>query len=324
MLATTKDPDSDWVSFGMYRMQVLDRNKTSIFFSQVQHLGEHFLKCRKRGQDLEMAVAIGTDPVLAICSGTKIPGGWNEFDFAGALRGEPIEVVKAETVDLPVPATAEIVLEGVLRQDVDVLEGPFGEFQGSYSGFYVMPVFEINTITHRNNPIYDCLYLGRGRTYYICEVPKCAALEQELKHNCPSITQVAFLDPTNHNCVVQGRWVNRSEPRRVMNAIWSSESNPQSKMVTVVDEDIDPWNATDVMWAISTRCQANTDIVMIPDAHCRLDPAVEENGTSCLLGIDATKSIEPNPRHTMPAWIAPPDGTEKWKEKILNMLQGGK
>jgi 3-polyprenyl-4-hydroxybenzoate decarboxylase len=92
----------------------------------------------------------------------------------------------------------------------------------------------------------------------------------------------------------------------------------------VVDEDVDPWDADDVMWAISTRCQANTDIVMMPASHCRLDPSVELDGTSCLLGIDATKSKEPFPRHSVCDWVAPRKEMEAWKEKILKHMEGGK
>jgi len=325
-LCITKDPDSDWVNFGMYRAQVLDRNKTSIMTSHTSHWGEHYTKARRYGKPLEMAIAVGTDPVLARVSGTRTPAEWNEFDFAGALRGEPVEVVRAESVDLPVPATAELVLEGVLSLEANVCEGPFGEFQGAYSGCQRMPAFEIKTMTYRNDPIFDHVYVGRGWTenVFMTLVSKIVALEQELKHICPSITQIAYLQPYVENCVVQGRWLNRTEPRRVMNAVWASQAVQQNKMVTVVDEDVDPWDAEDVMWAISTRCQANTDIVMIPGAHCRLDPSVEEDGTTCLLGIDATKSTEPFPRHTVTEWIVPRKETEAWKERIMKYMEGGK
>jgi UbiD family decarboxylase len=155
-------------------------------------------------------------------------------------------------------------------------------------------------------------------------VSKIVALEQELKHICPSITQIAYLQPYVENCVVQGKWLNKTEPRRVMNAIWASQAVQQNKMVTVVDEDVDPWDAEDVMWAISTRCQGNTDIVMIPGAHCRLDPSVEIDGTTCLLGIDATKSREPFSRHSVSEWIVPRKEMEGWKERIKRYMEGGK
>ena len=324
-LCITKDPDSGWVNFGMYRMMVLDRNKTSLMTSHTSHWGQHYLKYRQRGEPFEMAVALGTDPVLATVSGVRIPAGWNEFDFAGAIRGEPVEIIKAESVELPVPATAEIVLEGVVTPEADVFEGPFGEYTGSYSGALMMPAFEIKTITYRNNPVFDTVYVDKGTDDgWMIIIPFCAALEQELKQLCPSVTEVSYLLPESMNCVVQGKWINKTEPRHIMNAVWASQANPQSKMVTVVDEDIDPWNAQEVMWAIATRCQANTDIVMIPGSHCRLDPSQEVDATTCKFGIDATKSTEPYPRHVMSDWISPRKETTSWKEKILKLMEGGK
>jgi UbiD family decarboxylase len=325
-LCITKDPDSDWVNFGMYRAQVLDRNKTSIMTSHTSHWGEHYIKARRKGKPLEMTIVLGTDPILTRVSGTRIPAGWNEFDFAGALRGEPVEVVEAESVGLVVPATAEIVLEGTVTPEANVYEGPFGEWTGAYSGMLVMPTFEIKTLTHRNNPIFDHVSVGRGWTEseYMTLVSLIVALEEELKHICPSISQIAYLQPILENCVVQGRWVNKTEPRRVMNAVWASQAVTQNKIVTIVDEDVDPWDAEEVMWAISTRCQANTDIVMIPGAHCRLDPSVEVDGTTCLLGIDATKSKEPFPRHTIAEWVLPREETEGWRARIIEHMERGK
>ncbi len=95
-------------------------------------------------------------------------------------------------------------------------------------------------------------------------------------------------------------------------------------MVTVVDDDVDPWNAEDVMWAIATRCQASTDVVMIPGTHCRLDPSQEIDMTTCKFGIDATKSMEPYPRHILSDWVIPRKETGTWKEKLLRLTEGGK
>ena len=325
-MCITKDPESGWVNFGMYRVMVLDRNRTTIMTSNTSHWGQHYTKARRLGKPLEMAIVLGTDPVLPIVSASKIPGGWEEFAFAGAVRGEPVDLVKAETMDLPVPASAEIVLEGLVGLDCNVFEGPFGEFAAAYSSAMMMPPFDLTAVTHRNNPIFDGVHLGKSPSdqFYMIGMLKCANLERELKHSCPNITEIAYLQPTNFACVVQGKWVNKFEPRRAMTAVWSSEANSQSKMVIVVDEDIDPWNAEEVMWAIATRSQANTDIVMIPGTECRLDPSAEVDSSTCKFGIDATKSTEPHPRHRISEWIVPRDETPAWKEKILRAMKGGK
>lgn len=197
---TTKDPDSDWVNVGMYRMQILDKNKTGAFINAFQHIGMHYKKYEKRGEPMPMAVPLGTEPVLPMVSGMKIPAEWNEYDFAGAIRGTPEALVKCETVDLPTLATAEMVLEGEVKPKLretegPETEGPYGETTGCYSGLYKRPVFEIKAITHREDPIYDGLYLGRPRSesHYLSEISKLAGVYNELKPVVPNMTMVAFL-----------------------------------------------------------------------------------------------------------------------------------
>jgi 4-hydroxybenzoate decarboxylase len=168
----TKDPDSEWINVGIYRMMLLDRNKIALSVqTAAQHFRFHLRKYYEAGKPMEVAVAIGTEPVLPMVATMKIPAGWNEYEFAGTLRKEPEELVKAETVDLLVPARAEIILEGIIRTETQVLEAPFGEHTGSYSGCFWTPVFELKAITHRNSPIYESLYLGkpiRSATIYQC------------------------------------------------------------------------------------------------------------------------------------------------------------
>ncbi|MBI4186685.1 MAG: UbiD family decarboxylase [Chloroflexi bacterium] len=321
----TKDSDSDWINVGTYRMQVLDRNRTAIHFSGQRHIAEHYIRARRNGEPLEMAVAIGTDPAAFLAAAVAIPRGWDEFGFAGALRNEAIEIVPAETVDLPVPATAEIVLEGEITLKADLLEGPFSEFPGSYSGCFITPVFQIKAITHRDHPIYDMLLCGRPPVegYYTTCIPGVSALQRELSHACPNITQIAYLLPYYFNCVIQGRWTYRGESRNAILATLASESNIASKVVIAVDEDIDPWNTNEVMWAIATRCQTNTDLIILPGLSNFMDPSAEVDGSMCKLGIDATKPIPSSPRHSVAGWVMPREGTEAWKERILRAMKGG-
>jgi UbiD family decarboxylase len=210
-MCITRDPESDWVNMGMYRVMIMDRNKTGCMAQYFQQGTHHYVRARQRGQPLEMAIVYGAAPHIPIVSGTPIPWGWNEFDFAGALRGEPEELVMAETVNLPVPATAELVLEGVLKESAE-FEGPFGEFPGSYSTAYMTPVFEIKAITHRNDLIMDHLYIGRGRTEtdYMTDLSSISSIEEEVKTKFPEVTEIAFLTPKWMNVVVQGKWTHRS------------------------------------------------------------------------------------------------------------------
>lgn len=320
----SKDMDSEWVNLGIYRLQVLDRNKTSILAPPYQHWGEHYVKASRAGKPLEMAVCIGPEPATMIAAGVKVPRGWSEYDYAGALRQEPVELVMADSVNLPVPATAEIILEGLAYPGERVLEGPFGEMTGSYSGCYVQPVFEVKTITYRNDPIFDTLYIGRppNESSNMCLPGIVGNLERDLKSRFPQVTEVSYLYPNFMNVVVQGRWEHSGDPRKVMAAVWSSRAAQQTKMVTVVDEDVDPYDARDVMWAIAVRSQADTDLVVIPGVLSQLDPSTNKDGLTCHFGIDATKPRPPY-RHQVSGWIEPRAGTEAWREKLKKFAQGG-
>lgn len=322
-MCITKDPDSDWVNMGMYRMMILDRNKTGVFLNPFQHIGRHYAKYRERGKPMPMAVALGTEPVLPMISGMKIPLEWNEFDYAGAVRGEPEELVLMETADIPVPATAEIILEGEVTLGEQVLEGPFGEAPGAYSGYFRLPVFEVKAVTYRDNPIFDTLYMGRpnAENHYMTILSKLAGVQQDLRRLFPNITAISFLGPYLFNCVIQAKWRHSGEPRQVMSAWWGSGFGFNSKVVICVDEDVDPWNAFDVLWAITTRSQANRDFVMIPDTETYLDPSQSVAGSSCKLGIDATKPRPPNYRYLPVEWVTPPKGTEEWKKRIESRWQ---
>ena len=322
----TKDPDSDWVNCGVYRMQVLDRNKTSALAPPYQHAGEHYIKSKKRGKPLEIAVALGVEPAIHVATGSKLPRGWSEFDFAGAIRGEPEDLVMGESVEIPVPARAEIILEGTMGLNPnEVMEGPFGEGVGSYCGMFKLPLIEIKTITYRNDPIFDTLYIGRPPTEStISALPGfVAALEEDLKSHFPQITEVGFMYPAYMNLVIAGKWDHPGDPRNVIAAAWSSRAGILHKMVTVVDDDINVNDPADVMWAIATRCQANTDILMMPGCLSQLDPSPDLSGLSCRLGIDATKPIFPY-RHQVATYITPREGTEEWKEELNKMWKGGK
>jgi UbiD family decarboxylase len=323
-MCITKDPETGWVNVGMYRMMVQERNRIAIHLTPQQHIGHHYAKYIERGQPMPMAVALGTEPVLPMVAGAKIPAGWNEYDFAGALRGEPLDLVRGSTVDLPVPAHAEIVLEGVVRIDELKLEAPFGEFHGAYGGYQYSPIFEVNAITFRTDPIYDHLYLGRSYSEadYMTTCTKLAGLWRDIKPKFPQITEISLLNPYWYVCVAQGRWRHTGEPRLAMFALWAH--GIANKFVICVDEDVDPWSAQDVLWAVGARSQGDKDFVIVPDTVPALDPSQSLHHTTCKVGIDATKSRPPYHRSEPVGWIAPPEKTEEWKKIIGDLWSGTK
>ena len=322
----SKDPDSGWVNSGTYRMQVVGHNKTGMYAARRKDWGEHYEKYRQMGKEMECAVALGTEPVLGMVSGTRLPLECSEYEFAGALRGEPEELVMGESVNLPVPARAEIVLEGIVKPDEAAFEGNFGEGMGAYSHAVMAPVFHVKTITYRNNPIYDTIYIGRPPTEssLFFKMTNSAMLEQELKAKFPQITEVALLWPAMKNVVIQGKWGHRGEPNKVIAAfLGSTTAAYDAKLVTIVDEDIDPWDVTDVMWAIAGRSQGDKDFIILPGFRSDLDPSQGTDGMSCMVGINATKPRPPYDR-IMAQWVTHPEGTKEWEARIRELARGGK
>lgn len=317
----SKNPESGVVNVGIYRMMVLGKNKTAIMMGFDQHGARHFMMQEDKGKPLEIAVSIGNEPVLPMVAGSKVPYDWSEFDLAGAVTGSPYELVQATSVDVPVPARAEIILEGRLEPSKRVLEGPFGEYPGAYTGYFYAPVFTVTAITHRNDPIFESLYIGRPNTenHYMTTDSKLAALSYEVKKIMPKITRLSYLKPYNHVVVIQGRWVHTGDPKQAINLLWGSSLGRTAKLTVCVDEDVDPWDASDVLWAVSTRVASADDIIIMPDAYQSLDPA-QVSGVGCKIGIDATKPRPPHLRYNPIDWVEPPEGTQRWKEIILAEL----
>ncbi|MDO8637536.1 MAG: UbiD family decarboxylase, partial [Dehalococcoidia bacterium] len=157
-----KDPDSDWTNWGMYRLMAHNHTDMADFFATHQHQGLiYFRKYQPRGLPMPFAVAIGADPLSSLVAGTAFKKGENEVDFAGALAREPIELVKCETNDLQVPAHAEIILEGEVLPGTNLPEGPFGEYPGyRFPERRSSPIFRVNCITYRNDPIMTLSCVG--------------------------------------------------------------------------------------------------------------------------------------------------------------------
>ena len=157
----SRDPKSGGKNTSIYRLQVKGRNRLGIM---AQHLVRQLVEAESMDKGLPIAIAIGTDPVLPLATQWMAPYGTDELALAGSLRGAPVEVVKAETVDLEVPATAEIIIEGMVLPNVREEEGPFGEVSGYYTPSNPKPVIEVSAITHRRNPIYQAALTGMPTT----------------------------------------------------------------------------------------------------------------------------------------------------------------
>ena len=313
-----KDPETGWTNVGMYRMQVKNKDRTNVWFTMGQHGGMIYRKWENRGKPMPMAVALGVDPALTWAAVSRFQAGVDEYDVAGTLRGSPLEVIPAETVDLEVPASAEIVIEGEVPPGVREFEGPFGEFPGSYSVYHRIMVFQIKAISHRKNPIFDAINIGKvpNENTVIFSVSRPAADTKYMRQLFPEIMAVVPY-PGSHQVVIQGSFRRHGDSRRVMLGWFAGPFKDLAKNCIVVDEDVDPYDPEQVLWALSYRFQADRDLVIIPDySSVGFDPSETRDGLVTLCGFDATKPKPPSPRYEIVGWVEPWKETEEWRAGI--------
>ncbi len=347
----TKDPETGVMNVGVYRGMIASKNKIPILMWRAQHIGHHVTAWQNTGESrMPIAVAIGWEPSLDFVGGSPVPKGICEYDVVGAIRGAPVEVVKCETVDLYVPAAAEIVIEGYL--DVDpktyMMEGPFAEFTGYVAGDRSpKPTIHVTAITHRNNPILrGCIEGGLPGSYSentVCSSIMRAATAWNVldRAGVPGITDV-WCQPVQAgiNLLIQMRQSYRGQAKQAASAIWgSSAAHVRYKHITVVDDDIDIHDYAAVDWAIAYRVNAGEDdVIIMPSTFgAGLDPSTRKRDRNpALFGtgkwnrvlIDATMNLdyEPDPdfggaRFPPKVWPAEKDiaaAMARWKELGLD------
>jgi 2,5-furandicarboxylate decarboxylase 1 len=286
-LLIAKDPSTGVRNVSIHRLQVLGPNKLGILILP-RHLWHIFQKAEENNQPLEVALVIGADPLTLLASQAITPFGFDELEIAGALHGEPLQLVKCETVDIEVPAYAEIVLEGRLLPGVREMEGPFGEYPKYYGPASKKPVIVIDAVTCRRQPIYQTIVAATKEHLLLGAIPREAGLFQIVKQAVPTV-QAVHLTPggaCRYHAVIAIDKRNEGEAKNAMFAAFASSA--EIKHVVVVDKDVDIFNSEDVEWAIATRCQAGRDVIIISGAHGnKLDPS-SDDGISDKMGIDAT------------------------------------
>jgi len=296
------DDPADDVNLGVYRMQVVDRDRTLMRWLHHRGGAQHWRRWRERRRDpMPAAVVIGADPAVMLAAVTPVPDNLSEYRFAGLLRGSRVELVRCLTVPLEVPASAEIVLEGHVALDEFGEEGPYGDHTGYYNAVERFPVFRISAITMRRDALYLTTYTGRppdepsvlGEALNEVFIP---ILQQQF----PEIVDF-WLPPEGCSyrvAVVSIRKAYPGHARRIMMAIWSYlRQFTYTKFVIVVDDDIDCRSWADVIWAISTRVDPARDLVVIDHTPIDyLDFASPEPGLGGKLGIDATTKWPPETR----------------------------
>ncbi|MBU0515378.1 MAG: phenylphosphate carboxylase subunit beta [Proteobacteria bacterium] len=278
----TKDPETGWVNLGTYRSQLLGKDKLGTQFIKGKHADLMLKKYQKMGKPMPVASIVGCDPLLFVMGASRISAFVSEYDIAGAIRGEPIEVVQGETVDLPIPAHAEIVVEGEVDAEAFMEEGPFGEYTGYYSGVGTDPrnFIDVKCVTHRNNPIMWGTTVGRAvtDTHMTMALSYGATLWQQLvAMKIPGIRSV-YCPPEGSGrflAIISLQQMYPGHADQVLTAAISTEMGAYGlKTVIVVDEDIDPWDIPRVMYALSFRFQPNRCQIIKRGRSTPLDPSL--------------------------------------------------
>jgi 4-hydroxy-3-polyprenylbenzoate decarboxylase len=298
----TKDPDTGWVNLGTYRLQLLDKNTLGTQFIKGKHADIMLKKYGERKEPMPVAVVVGCDPLLFLMGAARLSAFDSEYDFAGAIRGKGIEVVKCETVDLPVPASAEIVVEGEVDAEAFKPEGPFGEYTGYYSGVGTDPrnYIKVSCVTHRNNPVFWSTTVGRAvtDTHMTMALTYGATLWQQLVAMRIPGLQAVYCPPEGSGrfiAIISVKQMYPGHADQVGTAAISTEMGAYGlKTVIVVDEDIDPWDLPRVLWALSFRFQPNRSQVIKRGRSTPLDPSLPLDAREITgrLIIDATIPYE--------------------------------
>jgi UbiD family decarboxylase len=308
----TRDPENGIMNVGIYRGMIVDKDRIAQIIVPSQHIGQHLAKYAEMGREMPIAVVYGWDPTLTLVASARIPKDICEYDVMGSIRQEPVELVKCETSDLEVPASAEIVVEGFVSPDPETYhwEGPFAEYTGYYgSERNKSPVIRVECITHRNDPIYVGTLSGASlgitsRGVARINIPLTAMVWDVVERaGIPGLLDVRFLPPSLETSVVlKIHKTYRGQGKQIACTLIGSDLPVTCcKNIVVVDDDIDIYDFDALVWAFDYRVNPmENDLVVLPDMPGSvLDPGIQPDkkdfiryggGAENRLIIDATKN----------------------------------
>jgi 2,5-furandicarboxylate decarboxylase 1 len=308
-LQVANDPESGTRNVSIHRMLLLGKNRLSVYAPPGRQLRTIIERHAERGGAAEIASVFAAEPATQIASQARAPYGVDEFDIAGGLRGEPITLTRCATIDVAVPASAEMVIEGRIIPGEMVDDGPFGEYPGTYSSPKPAPVLEVTAITMRRDGMYQNTLTGMPMTenHWMMQPAAAAMAYREAYKVAPEVKAVNVTagGSARHHVVVSIRKRHPSDARNTMLALLAAPLG--AKQVIVVDEDIDVFDPVHVEWAVNTRVQPDKDVVIIPNLYSpTLDPSSPENRMTAKMGIDATMPTDEAHRFLPPRILGSP------------------
>jgi 2,5-furandicarboxylate decarboxylase 1 len=305
-IVVAKDPQSGIRNLSFNRGMLVQRDRLHIHLAPGMHLARCQRNAEDRNEPLPIAIVLGVHPAFAIGALSLSAFESDEYDVIGGMLRQPVPLVKCETVDVEVPANAEIILEGHILSHVRDDEGPFGEYSGHSVGVAKHHVVEIAAITQRRDPIYQDIFTGHTEHRLMGAIPRESAIFKAVKAAVPGARAV-HMPPSGccrFHCYIS---IDKRSEGEVRSAVFATlAADLYLKLIVVVDADIDVYNEREVLWAMANRFQADRDILVIPDCQgSEIDPSAKKGGITTKMAIDATAKGRELPRRLrVPAEVA--------------------
>ncbi len=264
--AITRDPDSGRLNAGIFRHQIQGPKQVGFMTNPAHHTSYIMRNYRDQGRKMEVALVIGHHPAMLMAAVSKLPGIGGELEVMGGLLGESVEVVQCKTVDLQVPARAEIVIEGIVDTDPEKVqnEGPFGEYPLYYTRLGPMPWLQITAITMRTQPIYVDVFNAHREHLVLGALPRMGGIYRRVRESIPTVTAVNLpLMGIRSTLFIAMKKKVDGEPKIAACAAFAVD--PILKHIFIVDDDIDVFDNDQVMWAFTTRFQGDRDLIVMPN-----------------------------------------------------------
>jgi 2,5-furandicarboxylate decarboxylase 1 len=319
-MLVARDPETGVETEGYHRFQLKGKNRMGVSLHSRRRMFEYQRRAEARGEPLPCAVVLGLHPLLSMGSLAYPPPDVGKFEVVGGLFGEPLEVAPCATIDLHVPAAAEIVIEGEILPGVREPEGPFGEFTGYFSRRSTEHVFVAGAISMRARPWFQSIGSGRASDHITTlGLVREAEIRNAVARVVPNVTavHVPLSGTSSFIAYVAIRQSRPGEAKHVIPIVLGVDH--YLKLVVVVDDDIDVFDESDVLWAIATRMQADRDLVVIADSlGAMLDPSADDRGVTAKLGIDATRPFG----REFPRKLVMPLEKMAWARALVDRLGG--
>lgn len=306
----TRDPDTGFTNAGIYRHQLHDPKTLGVAIGTGHHAHYIWRRYGELGQNMPVALVIGHHPAFLMGAVSRLPQVGGEMEVVGALLGEPLELVKAHTSDLLVPADAEIVIEGYIPANETMHEGPFGEWPRYYALTGPQPIIRVTAITRRRDAIFQDVFAAHAEHNVLGALPRMGSLFRRVKGVVPSVKALNLPQSGGGraHCYISYTKGSEGEGKSAAFAVLAAE--PDVKLVVLVDDDINIYNESEVLWAVATRFEADQDMNVIPNAlGMKLIPTAygenrhERGWMNTKVIIDATKPLAPGefpPRAQVP------------------------